>query len=208
MSGSRGKGSPQKSPEEGIKGLEVPAVEYYDVETESYSLCPAASEPAEEGYSYLDALVYMLADERDFLRRMREELDGEVDSLQVEVKRLLGMVEQLQVETGELRTDRARNGDRLKKLSMDVKSLRQQIKYKDAHVVTGMRCVRDAYDAFKKSILAVEAPASLMSDPSVTGRVRVPRFTEEAEGSNAGPGEAPGAAPSEDPRPYMGWCYG
>ena len=118
------------------------------------------------------------------------------------------MVEQLQGETGELRTDRARNGDRLRKLSMDVKSLRQQIKYKDAHVATGMRRVRDAYDAFEKAILAVQAPASLMSDPSVTGRARVPRFTEEAEGSNAGPGEAPGAAPAENPRPYMGWCYG
>ena len=136
-------------------------MEFYDIETDSYSWWPAARAPAEEGYSYSDTLVYTLAEERDFLRRMREELDGEVDSLQAEVKRLLGMVEQLQGETGELRTDRARSGDHLRKLSMDVKSLRQQIKYKDAHVATGMRRMRDAYDAFEKSVLAVEVPASL-----------------------------------------------
>ena len=91
---------------------------------------------------------------------------------------------------------------------MDVKSLRQQIKYKDAHMATGMRRMRDAYDAFEKSVLAVEVPTSLMSDPSVTDRMRVPKFTEKAEGSNAGPGEAQGVAPGEDPRPYIGWCYG
>ena len=93
-------------------------------------------------------------------------------------------------------------------VTIDVKSLRQQIKYKNAHVATGMRRMRDAYDIFEKSVLAVEVPASLGSEPSVMGRARVPRFTEEAEGSNAGPGEPQGTAPGEDPRSYMGWCYG
>ena len=105
MSGSRGKGSPQTSPQEENKEIEGPAVEFYDVEMDSYSWWPAAKEPVEEGYSYPDTLVYTLAEERDFFHRIREELDGEVDSLQAEVKRLLGMVEQLQGETGELRTN-------------------------------------------------------------------------------------------------------
>ena len=64
-------------------------MEIYNVETDSYCWWPAASEPAKEGYSYSDTLVYMIADERDFLRRMKDELEGEVESLQVEVKRLL-----------------------------------------------------------------------------------------------------------------------
>ena len=152
--------------------------------------------------------MYTLADDKDFLRRMMKELEGEIDSLQTMVKRLLVMVKQLQGETGELRTDRARTGERFRKLTIDVKALKLQIKYKDAHVAIGIRRLRDAYDAFEKSVLAVEIPTSLLSEPSVTGRARVSRFTEEAEGSNAGPGEAQGAAPVEDPRPYMGWCYG
>ena len=191
------------SPQEENNETKGPAVEFYDVETDSYSWWPAAREPAEEGYSYSDTLVYTLADERDFLRRMRKELEGEVDSLQTEVKRLLGMVEQLQGETGELRTDRARTGERLKKLTMDVKALKLQIKYKDAHVATGMRRLRDLYVTFEKSVLAVEVPTSLVSDPSVTGRVRVLGFNEEAEGSNVGPREVQGTAPVEDPRPYV-----
>ena len=88
--------------------------------------------------------MYLLEAERDTIHSEKYESDCEVVSLQDEVKKLLGRVEQLQIEAEELRVDRFRVGERLRKMSMETKVVKNQLKDKVAHVNLGMKRMRDA----------------------------------------------------------------
>ena len=158
-----------------------------------------------EGYAFPDHIVHALEGERDYLRRREMELDGEVNYLQAEASRLLVMVETLQGENAELRADRVRTGERLRRVSMDAKAMTLQLKKKDVGIAKGMQRIKAAYDIFEKAALVSETFDSRTSEPSVAGRELVPVPEDEAGGSNAV--NETEVVPVEDPRPYMGWCY-
>ena len=71
------------------------AIEYYDPDEECYRWWYAAENPTREGFCYSYTLVYLLEAERDTICSGKYEFDCEVVSLQDEVKKLLGRVEQL-----------------------------------------------------------------------------------------------------------------
>ena len=83
--------------------------------------------------------MYLLEVERDTLYSEKYEANSEVASLQGEVKKLLGMVEQLQIEVEDLCTDRGRVRERLRKVSMEARVVKTQLKDKVAHVILGMK---------------------------------------------------------------------
>ena len=89
---------------------------------------------------------------------------------------------------------------------MDAKAMKLQLKKKDVGIARGMQKIKEAYDTFEKAALVSETVDSRTSEPSVAGRELVPVPEEEAGGSNAVDETA--MVPIEDPRPYMGWCYG
>ena len=145
MSGAASGGSPQASLliqddiEEGASSHpRRRVVEYYDVETDSHRMWTALRHPAREGYAFPDDIVFSLEGERDFLRRREMELEGEVNCLQAEIRKLLGMVERLQEENSELRADRVRTCERLRKVTMDVRAQKLQLRKKDAYLDRGM----------------------------------------------------------------------
>ena len=93
-------------------------------------------------------------------------------SLQGEVKKLLRIVEQLQTEAEELRIDRARVRERLNKLSREAQVTKKEMKDKVAQVNLGMKCMRDAYNAFERVVVSAEVPAASGTDPIVNGAQR------------------------------------
>ena len=167
-----------------------PAVEYYDFDEEHYLWWYAATNPTREGFSYSDTLVYLLEAERDTFRSEKYEVDTEVANLQGEVKKLLGMVGQLQTEAEELRVDRVRVGERLKKLSREAQFAKKEMKDKVEQVNLGMKCMRDAYNAFERVVTSAEIPVASGTDPSVNGAQRALVVFEEGEGSNVALGKS------------------
>ena len=198
LDGDKVEGAPIRKPRH--------VVEYYESETGSRYMWTALKHPVREGYAFPDSIVYALEGKRDYLRRREMELDGEVNYLQAEVSRLLGMVETLQGENAELRADRVRTGERLRRVSMDARAMKLQLKTKDVGIARGMQKIKEAYDTFEKAALVSETVNSRTSEPNVAGRELVPIVEEEAGGSNAVNEMA--MVPVENQRPYMGWCYG
>ena len=160
MSGPVTRGSPQASlsiEDNIIEGAPIRqprrVVEYYDGETDSQCMWTTPKYPVREGYTLPNSIVYSLEGERDFLRRRETELDGEVTYLQAEVSRLFDMDETLQGENSELRADRVRTGDRLRKVTMDMRAIKMQLRKNDAYIARGMTAIRGAYENFEKATL-------------------------------------------------------
>ena len=77
-------------------GLSFPgSVEYYDDEDECYQEWAAHPIPAEEGFSYPDFVLQAFVSERHQLRRENLGLENDVQVLREEIKKLLGVIEEL-----------------------------------------------------------------------------------------------------------------